>query len=67
MICKQIVLKITSFLNELELICLHTVEWFQVFLANTNNFICTQLNGWLVVFYIISTLVGYLMANPVYT
>ena len=26
-------------------ICLHIVKWFQELLSNTNNFICTQLNG----------------------
>ena len=37
--------------NKSEFICLHTVKWFQVLLANTNNsiqhfsFVCTQLNG----------------------
>ena len=36
MICERIVLFITSFSNELELICLHTVKWFQVFLFSTN-------------------------------
>ena len=31
-------LKVALFLNELlELICLHTVKWFQVGLSNTNN------------------------------
>ena len=40
-----------NILNESELICLHTVKWFQVLLFNTNNstlhysFVCTQLNG----------------------
>ena len=29
---------------------------------------CTEKeNGWLIVFYGISTLIGYLMTNPVYT
>ena len=28
---------VTLFLNKLELICLHTVKWFQVLLSNTNN------------------------------
>ncbi len=28
-----------TFLNEPELICLHTVKWFQVLLSNTNNLI----------------------------
>ena len=36
-ICKRIVYWIKSFLNEPELICLHTVEWFEVFLFNTNS------------------------------
>ena len=26
-----------TFLNEPELICLHTVKWFQVLLSNTSN------------------------------
>ena len=31
-------LQITLFLDDiLELICLHTIKWFQVFLSNTNN------------------------------
>ena len=30
-------LKVTLFLNEPELICLHTVKWFQVLLFNANN------------------------------
>ena len=40
-----------AFLNELELICLHILKWFQVFLQNTINssqyysFVCKQLNG----------------------
>ena len=42
---------VTLFLNKSELICLHTVKWFQG----------------LVLFYDISTLVGYFMPNPVYT
>ena len=33
------------FLNKPELICLHTLKWFQVLLYNTNSFICTQING----------------------
>ena len=43
MICKQVdwfdlvpILFITL-LNETELICLHTVKWFQVLLCNSNN------------------------------
>ena len=36
MICKKNILLIT-FLNKPELVCLHTVKWFQVFLPNTNN------------------------------
>ena len=28
-------------------ICLFTVKWFQVLLSNANNFICTQLNGFM--------------------
>ena len=38
-----------SILNKEELICLHTVEWFQVFLSNTNDsilhdsFICMEM------------------------
>ena len=32
MICKQMV-----FLDKPELICLHTVKWFQVLLFNTND------------------------------
>ena len=27
------------------IICLHTLNWFQVLLSNTNNFIYTHLNG----------------------
>ena len=34
-----------QFLKELELICLHTVEWFQVFLSNTNSFLCLNVYG----------------------
>ena len=30
---------LTLFLNKSELICLHIVEWFQVLLSDTNNFI----------------------------
>ena len=30
---------VITFLNELELIFLHTVKWIQVFLSSTNNFI----------------------------
>ena len=44
-----------TFLYKPELNCLHPVKWFQV------------LFGLLVVFYGISTLVGYLMSNPLYT
>ena len=36
MICKHIVYR-QHFLNGTEIICLHTVKWFQVFLSNTNN------------------------------
>ena len=48
MISKHILL--ITFLNEPELILLHTVKWFQVLLFNTNNyikcqsFVYTQLN-----------------------
>ena len=28
---------VTSFKNEPELICFHTIIWFQVLLSNTNN------------------------------
>ena len=35
MIRKYILLR--TFLNELEPIFWHTVEWFQVYLSNTNN------------------------------
>ena len=44
-------LEVISILNKLELICLHTVKWFQVLLSNSYNFIsyesfvCIQLNG----------------------
>ena len=38
-------LSVTLSLNETELICLHTVKYFQVFLSNTDSFTCTQLNG----------------------
>ena len=38
-------LEITSFLNDSELIYLHTVKCFQVLLSNANNSIHTQLNG----------------------
>ena len=31
--------------NKPELIYLHIINWFQVFLSNSNGFICTQLNG----------------------
>ena len=34
-----------TFLNEPELIHLHTDKWFQVLLSNMNNSICMQLNG----------------------
>ena len=33
-----------NILNKSEIICFHTVKWFQVLLSNTNSFICTQLN-----------------------
>ena len=33
------ILEITL-LNESELMVLHTVKWFHLFLSNTNNFIC---------------------------
>ena len=52
---QDINLPVISFLNELQLICLHTsiaisVKWFQLLQSNTYNtstysFICTQLNG----------------------
>ena len=35
MFCIHILLM--TFLNEPEVICLHTVKWFHVFLSNTNN------------------------------
>ena len=38
-------LVVTLFLNEPELICLHTFKWFQLLPSNTNTFICAQLNG----------------------
>ena len=38
-------LLVTLFLNESELICLHTVKWSQVLLPNTYSFVWTQLNG----------------------
>ena len=38
MVCKHILL--TAFLNELELIFLHTVKWFKVLLYYSNNLIC---------------------------
>ena len=44
-------LQVTVFLHEPELICLYTVEWFQVLLFNSNNsiqhysFIYTLLKG----------------------
>ena len=38
-------LLVTLFLNELDLICLHTIQYFKVLLSNTDSFICTQLNG----------------------
>ena len=60
-------LLVTLFLNEYELICSHTVKWFRVLQSNANSFICSQLNVWLVVFYSLLTIVGYLMANPFYT
>ena len=34
-----------TFLNKIEIICLHRVEIFQALLSNINTFICTQLNG----------------------
>ena len=34
---KENILEVTLFLIELELICLHTVKLFQVFLSNINN------------------------------
>ena len=49
MVCKHILPR--TFLNESDLICLHTVKWFQVLICNTYNpisyysFVCTQLNG----------------------
>ena len=48
MISKLILL--ITFLNKPELIIFYTVEWFHLFLSNTNNFIyheqfvCTQFN-----------------------
>ena len=30
-------MNVDNILNESELICLHTVEWFQNLLCNTNN------------------------------
>ena len=54
MICKHILL--ITFLNEPELILLHTVKWFQVLLCTTNNsfkhrsFVYTQLNDQTVLF-----------------
>ena len=46
MICKQIVYRyVTLFLKETKLICLHTIERFQVLLSNSSCFICTKLNG----------------------
>ena len=41
MICKQILM--ITFLNEPEVIILHTVKWFQAFLSNINNFIYNYL------------------------
>ena len=37
--------QVALFLNELELIYLHTFKCFQILLSSTNSFICTQLNG----------------------
>ena len=64
---------ITLFLNELELICLYTIKWFQVLLCNISNSIYQVLlsnlilimGGVGVVFYCISTM-GYSMPNLVY-
>ena len=36
----------TLLLNVTELICLHTVKWFQVLVSNNNSFICKQLDDW---------------------
>ena len=33
-------LEVNLFLNELELICLHPIKWFQILLSITNCFIC---------------------------
>ena len=38
-------LLVTPFLNQPELIWLHIIIWFQVFLFNTNSFIYKQLNS----------------------
>ena len=49
MVYKHILQK--TFLNESELIFLHTVKWFHLFLSNTNNaiyyesFVCSQFNA----------------------
>ena len=49
MICKHS-FEVTLFLNELGLICLHTVKWFQVLLTliilfNINHLFAHSLNG----------------------
>ena len=42
---------VVNILNKPELICLHTVKWFQSLISNGNNsiyyesFVCTQVNG----------------------
>ena len=38
-------LLVILFLNEQDLICLHTVKWFQVLLFITNPLFCTLLNS----------------------
>ena len=47
-------LGVTLFLNESQLICLHTFKWFQVLLFNSNNLMCTQFNS---LMYFSSTLI----------
>ena len=54
MICKQILL--ITFVNEPQLLLLHTVKWFQVLLCVTNysikhqSFLYTHFNGQIILF-----------------
>ena len=64
--CKHILL--IMFLKEFNIICLHTVKWFQVLLCITNNsfklqsFVYTQLNDKTVLFLTIQFSISHLFA-----